>query len=73
MPSTAEKVYVPRTRDIEQSGRRDEEGSERRNLGESKRVESVEKVREGSFKSKVGEFKFWAFLKNMQSIRVLTC
>lgn len=63
MPSTAEKVYVPRTRDIEQSGRRDEEGSERRNLGESKRVESVEKVREGSFKSKVGEFKFWAFLK----------
>lgn len=57
MPSTAEEVYVPRTRDIQQSGRRHEV--------ESKRVESVEKVEEGSFKSKVGEFKFWAFLKSM--------
>ena len=56
-----------------QSGRRDEGGSERRNLDESKRVERVER----NLKSQVGEFKFLSFLKTMQSLRVfqrlLTC
>ena len=73
LPSTTEEVYVSRTQDIEQSGRRDEGGSEGRNLDESKRVERVER----NLKSQVGEFKFLAFLKTMQSLRVfqrlLTC
>ena len=65
MLSTAEEVYVPRTRHKKQSGRRDEGGSERRNTDELKRVAQLEKVRKSNWlkrKSKVGESKFSAFL-----------
>ena len=67
------KRYMYREHKTKQSGSRDEGGSERRNLDESKRVERVER----NLKSQVGEFKFLAFLKTMQSLRVfqrlLTC
>ena len=65
MLSTAEEVFVPRTRHKKQSGRRDQGGSERRNTDELKRVAQLERVRKSNWlkrKSKVGESKFSAFL-----------
>lgn len=54
------EVYVPRTQHKEQSGRRNEWGSERRNTNEFKRVARLEEVRKNNWltrKSKLGEFK----------------